>query len=93
MLGQCLDAGFVRIVLSATDERGVLIVEAAVGGLWHCLLLGVTGSASVTVKVSLYVFCQAGGSARRSDKATRSTRDGRLMAGSWYGAQPHSVGG
>jgi hypothetical protein len=35
MLGQCLDARIVCVVLGAADERGVLIVEAAIGRLGH----------------------------------------------------------
>lgn len=65
VLGQRLDARLVCVILGATDERGVLIVEAAIGGLWHVVLLVPTGSATVTVKVSLYVLCQEGGLAIR----------------------------
>jgi len=61
MLGDSLDARLVLVVLSAADERGVLIMEPAVGGLRHLSLLVVviTACSTVTVKRLLDVFCQA----------------------------------
>lgn len=61
VLGQRLDARLVCVVLGAADERGVLIVKAAISRLGHGRLLGVTGGATVAVEVSLYVFCQGRG--------------------------------
>ena len=59
MLGQCLEARLVCVVLSAPDERGVLIVKPAVGGLRHGrLLLVIAGSATVTVKLFPDGSCQ-----------------------------------
>lgn len=60
MLGHSLDARLVFIILGAPDERGVLIVEPAVGGLGHGLLLVtvITLCSTVTVERLLYVFCQ-----------------------------------
>jgi hypothetical protein len=61
MLGQRLDSALVLVVLGAADERGLLIVEPAVGGLRHVLLLVgvVTRCTTVTMEVSLYILCQA----------------------------------
>jgi hypothetical protein len=60
MLGHSLDARFIFVVLGTPDERGVLIVEPAVGGLGHVVLLVavITLCSTVTVKRLLYVFCQ-----------------------------------
>ena len=60
VLGQRLDARLICIVLGATDERGVLIVKAAISRLGHGRRLRITGRATVAVEVSLYVFCQGG---------------------------------
>ena len=60
VLGQRLDARLVLVVLSAADERGVLIVKATVGRLRHSMLISwETAGTTCTVEVSLYVFCPA----------------------------------
>ena len=65
MLGERLQARLALVVLSAPDERGRLVVETAIGGCRHVLLLAVgrrvTLMATEAVEVSLYVFCQARG--------------------------------
>jgi hypothetical protein len=62
VLGQRLEARVVLVVLSATDERGrLIVVAAAIGWGRHILLLvlvlRVRGVTSHAVEVSLDVFC------------------------------------